>query len=78
MTDEIKDNNLEQAERMVHKNIGNPPIRCVPSVAKYDITEKTSVFSVYLNIDSSNTASKENSNDLKKNDKEKAKDNQLR
>ena len=43
MTDEIKDIIPEWVERPGHI-IGKPSIRFVPSVAEYDILEKTSIF----------------------------------
>ena len=44
--------------------IGKPPIRFVSTEAEYDHPRKTDVFSVYLNLDSSTTATKENSGDV--------------
>ena len=40
--------------------IGKPSIRIVPIKTEHDNPEKTNVFSMSLNIDSSTTADKEN------------------
>ena len=55
---EIKDLKPEWAERSGHKIIGNTPIRFVPRYTVYNNLEKTNVFSISLNLDSSTTAEK--------------------
>ena len=55
----IKDLKLEWAERPGDKMIGKPSIKFVPAKTEYDNPEKTNVFSISLNLDSSTTSEKE-------------------
>ena len=58
--------------------IEKPPIRFVPIETEYDNPEKTNVFSISLNLDSSTTARKENSGIVEEGEsKKKGKDSQL-
>ena len=58
--------------------IGKPPIRFIPTETEYDNPEKTRVFYINLNLDSSTTAKKEKSDIVEEGEsKNKGKDSQL-
>ena len=61
---EIKDPKPEWTERSGQQMIGKLPIRYVPTETTYDNPDKTNVFSISLNLDSSSTAEKEKSSNV--------------
>ena len=76
--DEIKDLNPEWTERLGHKIIGKNSIIFVPMETVYDNLEKTNIFSISLNLDSSTTSEKEKSGKVEEGkSKKKVKDIQL-
>ena len=75
---EIRDNKLEWVERPGNKMIGKPPISFVPTETDYGNPEKTNVFSMSFNLDSSTTSEKENFGVVEEGEsKKKGKDSQL-
>ena len=75
---EIKDLKSEWAERPGKKTVGKQSIRVVSTETEYGNPEKTNVFSIFLNLDSSTTAKKEKSSVVEEGEsKKKGKDSQL-
>ena len=78
MTNEIKHIKPEWAEGPGYKMIGKPTTQILPCVTNYNNPEKTNIFSIYLNLDSSTIATKEKSGDVEEKEKKKIKGIQLK